>query len=241
MHISQRQYGVRHLLSRRSQSVWYDVSVLMIKSIIAILLIFFISSAQAEPARIVAFGDSLIHGFGLAQKDGFVPNLERWLLKQGAEVDLINAGVSGDTTAGGAARVDWSVTPDVDGMIIILGANDALRGIDPSDSERNLDKILGVVTERDIEVLLIGIPAPQNFGANYKRQFDAIFPNLAQKYPIFYFENFFAGLNEISTDPAKLLEYFQDDGIHPNLSGVTIIVEVIGPIVLQLIERIHQN
>ncbi len=212
----------------------------MIKSIIVTLLISFASSTQAEPARIVAFGDSLIQGFGLAQNDGFVPKLERWLLKQGAKVDLVNAGVSGDTTAGGAARVEWSVTPDVDGMIILLGANDALRGIDPSDSKHNLDKILGVVTKRNIEVLLIGMPAPQNFGDDYKKQFDAIFPNLAQKYLIHYFENFFAGLNEISTNPAELLEYFQADGIHPNTAGVTVIVEAIGPMVLQLIEHIGE-
>ena len=191
--------------------------------------------AWAEPVTVLALGDSLTQGYGLPADQGFVPQLEAWLEGQGAEVALINAGVSGDTTAGGAARVDWSLTPEVDAMIVALGGNDLLRGIDPAVARANLTAILDAAQSRDLPVLLIGMQAPGNFGPDYKAAFDAIYPDLAQAYGTLYLDSFFAGLGE--GDPAALRRWFQPDGIHPNAEGVARIVEAVGPRVLDLIAR----
>ena len=189
--------------------------------------------ALADPVRVLALGDSLTQGYGLIEMQGFVPQLDAWLEAQGAEVDIINGGVSGDTTAGGAARVDWSLTPDVDAMIVTLGGNDMLRGLDPAQARANLSKILDAAATRDMPVLLVGMPAPRNYGPDYKAEFDAIYPALAQDYGVLLFEDFFAGLG--AGDPAALQKYFQPDGIHPNAEGVVRIVEALGPKVLDLI------
>ena len=119
--------------------------------------------AAAEPVTIAALGDSLTQGFGLVPEAGFVPQLEAWLKDAGADVALINAGVSGDTTAGGLSRVGWTLTPEVDAMIVALGGNDLLRGIDPAASRANLDGILAAAAEADVPVLLVGIESPQRF------------------------------------------------------------------------------
>lgn len=190
-------------------------------------------AATAEPVVIAAFGDSLTHGYGLAEQDGFVPQLQRWLTDQGADVHLINAGVSGDTTAGGAARVDWTLTPDVDAMIVTLGANDMLRGVDPAVSRVNLETILNAAQAARVDILLIGMQAPGNFGAEFKQAFDTMYPELAQQYGTLYAESFFAGLNA-GDDPNAALEFMQPDGIHPNVQGVSMIVENLGPVVLEL-------
>ncbi len=188
----------------------------------------------ADPVTVLALGDSLTQGYGLPAEDGFVPQLQAWLRGQGADVVVINGGVSGDTTAGGAARADWSLTPDVDRMILALGGNDLLRGIDPDVSRANLEVILKAAAARDVEVLLVGMQAPGNYGADYKAAFDAIFPDLAQTYGTLYHDSFFSGLG--ADDPAALARYAQDDGIHPNAKGVARIVEAIGPAVLKLID-----
>lgn len=122
------------------------------------------SPVIAEPVTIAALGDSLTQGFGLPPEDGLVPQLQRWLEANGAEVTLINAGVSGDTTAGGLARIDWTLTDEVDALIVALGGNDVLRGIAPEAVRANLDGILTKATARDLPVLLVGTEAPQNFG-----------------------------------------------------------------------------
>ena len=189
----------------------------------------------SESVTLLALGDSLTQGFGLVPQDGFVAQLDAWLEGQGAVVDLINAGVSGDTTAGGAARVAWSLTPEVDAMIVALGANDMLRGLDPDEAHRNLTTILDIASENELPVLLVGIEAPANYGPDYKTSFDAIYPDLATAYDTLLFPNFFEGLGE--ADFAALQPYFQDDGIHPNAEGVARIVEAMGPSVLTLIER----
>nr|WP_254442606.1 arylesterase [Ruegeria arenilitoris] len=197
-------------------------------------------AATAEQVVIAALGDSLTQGFGLLEQDGFVPQLQRWLVDQGANVRLINAGVSGDTTAGGAARVGWTLTPEVDGMIVALGGNDLLRGIDPSVSRANVEAILSSAQEADVEVLLIGMQAPGNYGPDYKQTFDAIFPDLAQQYQVLYADSFFEGL-QAGGDLRAANQFMQSDGIHPNSEGVARIVEALGPIVLELVDATKQD
>lgn len=196
-------------------------------------------AAMAEPVVIAALGDSLTQGYGLPEQDGFVPQLQRWLQEEGAEVRLINAGVSGDTTAGGAARVDWTLTPEVDGMIVALGGNDLLRGIDPSVARSNLETILRAAETADVEVLIIGMQAPGNYGADYKQSFDAMYPELAEQYDALYAASFFDGLTT-EGDPAAARQFMQSDGIHPSAQGVALIVDTLGPFVLALAERVAE-
>lgn len=214
----------------------YGVKRKLRKALIPVALICCGFAATAEPIVIAALGDSLTQGYGLPEQDGFVPQLQRWLQDQGAEVRLINAGVSGDTTAGGAARVDWTLTPDVDGMIVALGGNDLLRGIDPDVSRANLQAILSAADASEVEVLLIGMQAPGNYGADYKQRFDGMYPELAQQFDTLYAVSFFEGLTA-SGDQAAARQYMQPDGIHPNAQGVSLIVEALGPEVLILAEE----
>lgn len=194
------------------------------------------SPAWADaPVTVLALGDSLTQGYGLPEAEGFVPQLQNWLKDQGVETKVINGGVSGDTTAGGAARVDWSLTPDVDAMIVTLGGNDLLRGLDPQVSRDNIEQILQVAQGRGVDVLLVGMPAPGNYGVAYKTAFDAIYPELSAAYGTLYAENFFAGLG--AGTPADLQRFFQADGIHPNAEGVQRIVRSLGPHVIALIAR----
>ena len=186
-----------------------------------------------EPVTVLALGDSLTQGYGLPEEEGFVPQMRNWLDGHGVAAVLINGGVSGDTTAGAAARVEWSLTPDVDAMIVTLGGNDLLRGIDPAVSRENIEKILQVAEARDVEVLLVPMAAPGNYGAGYKAEFDAIYPELSEDYAAVLAPGFFAGLGE--DDPAELQRHFQPDGIHPNAAGVRLIVEALGPHVADLI------
>ncbi len=192
--------------------------------------------AAAEPMTIAALGDSLTQGYGLPPEDGFVPQLQRWLDADGQEVTLINAGVSGDTTAGGLSRIGWTLTDDVDALIVALGGNDFLRGIDPSVSRANLDGILSEATARSLPVLLIGMDAPSNYGAEYEADFEAIYPELAEKYGALHHENFLGALSALGNPEEALERYMQPDRIHPNAEGVALIVEDIGPRVLELVE-----
>ena len=200
---------------------------------IAISLAGMASVAAADEVTIAALGDSLTQGFGLVPEDGFVPQLERWLGAQGAEVRLINAGVSGDTTAGGLSRVAWTLTPDVDAMIVALGGNDVLRGIGPEVARANIDGILSAAEEAEVSVLLVGIEAPGNYGPAYKAEFEAIYPELSDAYGTLLAPSFFEGLP--GSDPAALAPFLQADNIHPNAEGVRRIVEALGPRVLELI------
>ena len=190
--------------------------------------------AKAQDLAILAFGDSLTHGYGLIEQEGFVPQMRGWLEGQGVELRLVNAGVSGDTTAGGAARIDWSLTEDIDGIMLALGANDMLRGIDPASSRENLAKIIEAAQARDVPVLLIGFQASNNFGPDYKAAFDGMYPELAAEYGTLYAEHFFDGLQ--SDDPSEVAAWMQPDGLHPNGEGVALIVSALGPKVLELIE-----
>ncbi|WP_299663106.1 arylesterase [uncultured Ruegeria sp.] len=194
-------------------------------------------AAMAQPVVIAALGDSLTQGYGLPEQDGFVPQLQRWLQDDGVDIQLINAGVSGDTTAGGAARVDWTLTPEVDGMIVALGGNDMLRGIDPSVSRSNLEAILVAAETAGVEVLIVGMQAPGNYGVDYKQRFDAMYPELAQQHDALYAESFFDGLTA-EGDPEAARQFMQSDGIHPNAQGVAMIVDHLGPSVVALAERV---
>ncbi len=200
-------------------------------------LILSVAAVSADPVTIAALGDSLTQGYGLPRKQGFVPQLQAWLDAKGADAAVINAGVSGDTTAGGLRRVDWTLTPDVGALIVELGGNDLLRGIDPKVSRDNLEKILKAATSRDIPVLLVGLHAGSNYGADYRTAFNAMYPDLAARYGTLLYQDFFAALRARSTTTEELRTYFQRDGIHPNPQGVVHIVNAIGPTVLELIER----
>ncbi|OYX25669.1 MAG: arylesterase [Rhodobacterales bacterium 32-66-7] len=196
----------------------------------------------AEPVTVVALGDSLTAGYGLAdQSDGLVPQLERWLQARGADVVVENAGVSGDTTAGGLSRLDWALGPETDAVIVTLGGNDLLRGIDPAASRASLAGILEGVKARGLPVLLVAMSAPGNYGPEYKAAFDAMYPDLAAEYDAVLMEDFFAGLWAAGgdpSDPASLAAYVQPDGIHPSAEGVRLIVEGLGPKVKELLARV---
>lgn len=191
----------------------------------------------AEPVKIAALGDSLTQGFGLPADQGFVPQLSEWLSDQGADVEMINAGVSGDTTAGGLSRIAWTLTDDVDALIVALGGNDLLRGIDPAVSRANLDGILKAAQDRSLPVLLVGMDAPANYGADYEDAFDAMYPELSESYGTLYHPNFLGALASQEDRIATLRDFMQGDGIHPNAAGVALIVQDLGPVVLALLEQ----
>jgi acyl-CoA thioesterase-1 len=195
------------------------------------------AGAATEPVTIAALGDSLTQGYGLPEADGLVPQLQGWLDAQGAGVRLVNAGVSGDTTAGGLSRIGWTLTPEVDALIVALGGNDLLRGIDPAVSRRNLEGILQAAREAGVPVLLAGLPAPPNYGPDYKAAFDAIWPELAAEYDAILVGNLLGPLADAvrdGTGPGTLL---QPDGLHPSAEGVRLVVEALGPKVLDLASR----
>ena len=185
---------------------------------------------------IAAFGDSLVHGYGLQQGDGFVPRLQEWLIEQGSEARILNAGVSGDTTAGGLARIEWTLTPEIDGLIVVFGGNDFLRGLSPGTSRSSLEGILQTASDGGLPVLLVGHEVPENFGPDYKAQFEAIYFELAQEFGALLFPRIFEALEAEGTRRQARQQYMQDDGFHPNAAGVEQIVESIGPLVIELIE-----
>jgi acyl-CoA thioesterase I len=199
---------------------------------IAFALLLLAAPARAEPVTIVALGDSLTAGYGLPADQGLVPQLQRWLDGQGAEAVVINAGVSGDTSAGGLARLDWSLTPETDALIVTLGGNDLLRGLDPAVTRANLAAILEGAKARGLPVLLVGLEASGNYGPAYKAAFDAIWPELAAEYGAVLMDSFFA---PFGSDPAGFAAFMQADGIHPDAEGVARVVGALGPKVVELI------
>ena len=182
----------------------------------------------------LALGDSLTEGYGLPPEQGFVPQMQAWLAGKGADVALINAGVSGDTTAGGLSRVEWSLTPEVDALIVNLGGNDMLRGIDPAEARANLTGILEVAKARDLPVLLVAQTAPGNYGADYKTAFDAIYPDLAAGYGALLSDPYFLPLMDAGSG-VLASDMMQADGIHPNADGVAKVVAALGPKVQALV------
>ncbi len=195
-------------------------------------------AATAEPLRLVALGDSLTQGFGLPSDEGFVPQLEAWLQAQGKDVVVINAGVSGDTTAGGLSRMDWTLAEPVDAMLVILGGNDLLRGINPAASRENLDGILARLELEGIPAMLAGLPAPGNYGPEFQLAFERMFIDLAGKYDVPLYPNFMQPMSDKADAGASFADLMQDDNIHPNAEGVAVIVEGIGPEILAFLESL---
>lgn len=208
----------------------------------AIAVLALSTSVFAEPVTIVALGDSLTAGYGLTdQSQGFVPVLDAWLKAKGHDVVVQNAGVSGDTTAGGLARVAWALGPDADALIVTLGGNDLLRGLDPAGSRANLDGILKEAAARKLPVLLVSMKAPGNFGPEYKAAFDGMYADLAAQYGTLLADDFFAGLRAAGADPAdpaSMAAFMQADGLHPGPEGVKLIVEGLGPKVEELLTKV---
>ncbi|MDP7151438.1 MAG: arylesterase [Paracoccaceae bacterium] len=200
-------------------------------------VIFLLSApAYAEPVKIVALGDSLTAGYGLAAEDGFVPQMQAFLDNQGVDAVIVNAGVSGDTSAGGLERANWVMPPDVDGLILALGANDMLRGFSPKLTRRNLSQIIEIAQGKEIAVLLVGIESTQNFGPTYKASFDGIYAELQKTYGVDLYENFMAAIAR-DRDLEAMRPYMQRDGLHPNADGVGLIVGDMGWSVMELIDR----
>jgi acyl-CoA thioesterase-1 len=211
----------------------------MRKMLVWLLFVFFAQSAAAASVKVAVLGDSLVQGYGLPQGQGLVPQLQAWLDDQGAEVLLINAGVSGDTTAGGAARVDWTLADGPRGMIVLLGGNDLLRGLRPDQTRANMTSIVEAAQNAGVQVMLIGMRAPGNYGPAFQQEFDAIYGDLAADYGLVLHDFAFAGmLAAAGDDPVAARRYMQDDGIHPNAEGVSLNVAAMGPTVLQFLEKI---
>ena len=207
---------------------------------VAVLLPMVFGPAQAEgspapPFRLLAFGDSLIHGYGLAAGQTLPERLEAALKAQGHSVEVVNGGNSGDTTASGRARLDWALSGGrIDFALVALGGNDALRGLDPAATYDNLDAILTRLEAANLPVLLAGMLAPRNLGAEYAAEFDAVFPRLAETHGVAFYPFLLDG---VALDPALN----QADGIHPNLAGVEVIVAQLAPRLGAMIEALTER
>ncbi|MDJ0948781.1 MAG: arylesterase [Alphaproteobacteria bacterium] len=180
------------------------------------------------PVRILALGDSLTAGYGLPASDSFPVRLQAALAEAGKQAEVLNAGVSGDTTAGGLARLDWALAAKPNYAIVALGANDGLRAVDPEETYRNLDAILTALKSNRIPVLLAGMYAPPNLGREYGADFNAIYPQLAKEHDVMLYPFFLDGV-------AAVPRLNQSDGMHPNADGIDLMVERILPYVLRLI------
>ena len=199
---------------------------------LALLLAAFSSSTLAkdpDTREVLLFGDSIAAGFGLSAEEGLTAQLEARLLAEGLSVDVKNAGVSGDTTAGGLSRLDWALTPETDVIVLILGGNDALRGLTPSQSRANLDALLTQLKTREVKVLLTGMRAPPNLGADYAAAFEPMFSDLAEAHGVAFYPFILEGV-------AAETDLNQADGIHPNGKGVGLIVEGLLPLLKPLLD-----
>ncbi|MBU1316138.1 MAG: arylesterase [Alphaproteobacteria bacterium] len=192
------------------------------------------AASQQQAVELVGFGDSLMAGYQLAPNESYTAQLEAALKAKGRSVTVTNAGVSGDTTSGGLSRVDWSVPDGTDGVILELGANDALRGVPPEETEENLDAIITRLKDRGIPVLLAGMIAPPNMGGDYSTRYNEIYPRLAEKHGLPLYPFFLDGVVAVS---GMQLE----DGMHPNARGVGIMVERSLPAVERFIDEIQSN
>ncbi|WP_190291559.1 arylesterase [Roseibium aggregatum] len=203
----------------------------MYQTLAAVLLVFgFSTAAFAAPLKLVVLGDSLSAGYQLPADDAFPAQLQAALEKQGHDVEVVNAGVSGDTTADGLARLDWSVGPDAKAVIVELGANDALRGLPPEKTRENLSEIVSRLTDRNVKVLVAGMLAPRNLGEDYASRFDPIFADIARIHGAMLYPFFLQGV-------AMKPELNLADGMHPTGEGVSIIVQNMLPAVEDLIKR----
>jgi acyl-CoA thioesterase-1 len=194
----------------------------------ALALVLLTAASPPRAPVILDFGDSLTAGYGLPRAQAFPARLEAWLHSRGIEARVVNAGVSGDTTSGGLARLDWALADKPDLVILALGANDALRGVDPTTVHDNLDKIMQKIEAHGAKMLLLGMLAPPNWGEEYKSAFDRIFPDLARAHRATLYPFILEGV-------AMKPELNQPDGLHPNEKGVAVLVDRIGPIVAGLV------
>ena len=200
-------------------------------AVFLLALLWFAPAASATPPpRLLVLGDSLTAGYGLNAEDGFTAQLQAALKDAGRDVVVLNAGVSGDTTAGGRARIGWALGDKPDAVVVELGANDGLRGLDPKATFDNLDAIIADIRRAGLPVLLTGMLAPPNLGRDYADDFNAVFPRLAEKHDVLFYPFFLAGV-------AAKPDLNQDDGIHPNPKGVRAVVDRILPYVLDLLAR----
>ena len=188
-------------------------------------------TSHARELKLLAFGDSLIAGYGLPKKDGFSDQLEATLNHAGIRLKVINAGVSGDTSAGGLSRIDWALGANPDAILLELGANDSLRGIDPAITKMNLQKILTKLQKIETPILFAGMIAPPNMGKEYGLEFEKVYLELAEANEVIFYRFFLEGV-------AGVPELNQEDGIHPNKEGVLKIVKKIAPFVIELLKRV---
>lgn len=188
----------------------------------------------ASPIRILAFGDSLTAGYGLAEAETLTTQLGAALTKMGREAVVINGGVSGDTSAGGAARIDWALADQPQVMILALGANDMLRGIDPANTKGNLEAIIAKAKAAEVEIILAGMQAAPNLGEDYKGAFDALYPELARTHDLLFLPFL---LQDVAMDPALN----QADGMHPNGEGVSVMVRHLLPLVTEAMDRVARG
>ena len=191
----------------------------------------FANSTASNSVVVLALGDSLTAGYGLAREDSFPQQLENSLVSSGYPVTVINAGVSGDTSAGGLARLEWSIAENPQIVLLELGANDALRGLDPVQTYDNLDQILVRLKNAGCRIVFAGMRAPRNLGLSYTSEFDQVYLNLAERHDLYFYPFFLEG---VVADPGLN----QTDGIHPNAEGVGVIVEGIQPLVIKAIEEV---
>lgn len=194
------------------------------------MLVMVASIAHAQTLKGVGFGDSLMAGYQLNNGEGFPDQLQKSLIALGYDVEIVNAGVSGDTSSGGLSRLDWSVQDGTNFVILELGANDALRGISPEITRKNIEEMIVGLKNRNIDVLLVGMLAPPNMGDAYADAFNPIYPELAEKYELALYPFFLAG---VLTESDKLLS----DGIHPNPDGVKIMVEKFLPVIVSYLDK----
>lgn len=193
-----------------------------------------VTPLRAEPITILGFGDSLMAGYGLAKGSSFPAQLQAALVQRGHDVRVVNAGVSGDTSAGGKARLGWSLAEKPDAAIVELGANDGLRGLPVAQMRDNLDAILRDLAARGVPTLLAGMRAPPNMGGDYGRAFQEAFAALAREHDVEFYPFFLDGV-------AARASLNQDDGMHPTAEGVAVIVERILPAVEALIARVRRG
>jgi acyl-CoA thioesterase I len=199
-----------------------------VAAVAALCLLAATTPLGAHVPVILDIGDSLTSGYGLPPEQAFPARLEAWLRQKGIEARVVNAGVSGDTTASGLALLNWELADKPDLVILALGGNDAMRGIDPDTVRANLDKMIQRIETSGAKVLVLGMIAPPNWGEEYKRAFDRIFPELAQAHNVSLYPFFLEGV-------AMKPELNQPDGIHPNEAGVSVLVDRIGPLVARLV------
>ena len=191
----------------------------------------FANSTAPNSVVILALGDSLTAGYGLGRDDSFPRQLENSLASSGYPVTVINGGVSGDTSAGGLARLEWSIAGKPQIVIVELGANDALRGVDPAQTYDNLNQIIVRLKKAGCRIVFAGMRAPRNLGLDYTVEFDQIYPDLAERHDLDLYPFFLEG---VAADPGLN----QADGIHPNAEGVRVVVKGIQPLVVKAVEEI---